>query len=539
MTHNWLEIAVVGLIGAVAAGGCARQERASGAEAGQAAGAHAAAGGAAKGAAAKADVLPVIERAAGTARPPFAFSDEDSKFLEEVQRGSFNYLWNGAVPESGMVPDRSSNPTVSTAGVGFQLAAIPVGVERGWITRAQGEERALLIMRTLMRDPQVRTHGLYQHFVDGHTGGPHTHEDLESVVSTVDSAWLFCGAIVAGEYFGGEIARRANEMMDEADWKAFIYSDPKKPYEAGFISLGWKSDDPKKPGGTGKILPYSWVDSGCEHRAVAFLAACAPREEHRVGAEHYYRLRRGLGEYKDAGTMVFFPWSGALFTYFFSHCFMDYAAMGVDDPAAFGIQHRARVDWWENSRRYVHLHRIKCIEASAKYKTFGENAWGLTASDGPKGYLVPGVFPNAIAPSAWGPGARAEWDYSTYKAKDDFGDGTIAPYAAACSIMFEPKLSIAAMRHMRELKDSSGRALAWRDPANGGYGFVDSYNLSLPGGPWAAPDTLAIDAGPKVLAIENARTGLIWKLFHQNEHVKAGMERLKLVRQERGKGGSK
>ena len=65
----------------------------------------------------------------------------------------------------------------------------------------------------------------------------------------------------------------------------------------------------------------------------------------------------------------------------------------------------------------------------------------------------------------------------------------------------------------------------WRDPAAGGYAFADSFNLDQRR---ACDDNVAIDVGPMLLAIENARSGLIWRLFMQHEVAKRAVERLKL-----------
>jgi len=32
----------------------------------------------------------------------------------------------------------------------------------------------------------------------------------------------------------------------------------------------------------GKLLRYGWIDAGCEHRLVTFLAVCSPRDAVRV-----------------------------------------------------------------------------------------------------------------------------------------------------------------------------------------------------------------------------------------------------------------
>lgn len=456
----------------------------------------------------------IVVREHGRPTPPFTFDPEDERLLDEVQRGAFNFLWNAADPATGMVVDRSSAKIVSVAGVGFQLSAIPIGVERGWVTRDEGEARAKLILASLKGDPTNRKAGLFYHYLDGRTASA-TVDGYEHVVSTVDSALLFAGMITASSYFGGEVARLAGSMVEAADWSSFVSGPETRPGERGFISLGWKPDDRNDTTGSGSLLPFYWADSGDEHRLVTFLAVAAPNPEHRVSAEMYYQLRRRLGTYADLGLIVWFPWSGALFTSFFSHCWINYAAMGADEPARFGIEHRARVDWWENSRRTAAMHRLKAIENPKALPGLGKDVWGINASDAAHGYAVPGLFPTPIDM----PRARPELDFATHTPDDNWGDGTIAPYSAGCSIMFDPKPAMEALHRYRRIDG------LWSDPAAGGYGFRDAFHL---GTGWIAPDYVAIDQGPLILAIENARTGLVWRLFHEHPVVKAGMERLKL-----------
>ncbi len=464
----------------------------------------------------------------GTSRPPFRFNADDDRLLDEVERASFWYLWKACDPDSGMVFDRSSVKFVSIAGVGFQLAAIPAAVERGWIARGEGRERAVRILKTLESNPNNRKAGLFYHFLDGRTAAPMDND----AVSTIDSALLFAGMIVAGEYFNGEVAERSDRLFEQADWSFFVLRQPKadEMYLRGFISLGWKPKNFADPTGAGSLLPYAWADAADEQRLVSFLAAAAPNPAHRVDSIEYYRLRRMLGEHGDSGVHVWFPWSGALFTHFFAHCFINYAGMGPDDPARHGVVHRPRVDWWENARRGVRLHRIKANENPSGLPGLGPDAWGLTASDAPAGYAVPGVFPPRVRTSDQIP----QVDFADFLPHDNFGDGTIAPYGAGCSVLFEPTAAIAALRHYRQVRIGSGKVSVWRDPGPAGetgeYGFRDSFNMAAG---WVAPDCVAIDQGPLVLAIENARTGRVWKLFHQNKRVGDAMRRIGLTLESR------
>lgn len=466
----------------------------------------------------------IIASPLGVARPPYFFSRDDEQLLDDVQRGAFLYLWNECSTTTGMVHDRTSASLVSIAGVGFQLAALPVGVTRGWISHDQACERARLILTSLAGNPANRKAGLFYHFLDDQTAGPYK-DAYEGVVSTIDSAILFSGIIVAGQYFGGDVQSLGDRLVREADWAFFVHHSTAKPAESGFVSLGWKPDVADEPTGEGRLLPFVWVDSGDEHRLVTFLGVCAEQPEFRLDPSLYYRLRRQLGSFGDSGPMVWFPWSGALFTSFFAHCWLDYAAMGADDPRAFGAAHRARVDWWENARRAVRLHQLKSRANPAWFALHGEHGWGLSASDTPGGYGVPGLFPDRLMM----PGARPEFDYSTFNVKDDVGDGTLAPYASGCAVLFQPAEALAAMRHNRSLRAADGSPLVWKTPDADarGYGFQDAFNLEKN---WVGADCVAIDQGPLLLCIENARTGMVWDLFHAHPAVQAGLTRLSLAR---------
>lgn len=454
-------------------------------------------------------------------RPPFTFSDEDGALLDEVQRAAFDYFWKELSPGGEMVRDRSSADTVSVAGVGFQLAAHVIAAERGWVSREAAAGRSARILRALLDEPSNKKAGLYYHFLNGDATPKRIGTEL--VVSTIDSAILFAGAIVAGEYFDGEVRSASDTMLRGADWPFFTDPDAEEEIARGFVSLGWRPADDDDPTGVGALLPYFWIDSGDEHRLVTFLAVCAHEPAHRLEPERYYALRRQLGVHGSEGPMVWFPYSGALFTAFFAHCWIDYARLGVDNPGAWGKAHRSRVDWWENSRRIVRLHRDKAIANPLGLPTLGPDAWGLTACDGPEGYLVPGLFPDPVEMT----GARPGWDFSTYRATDRWGDGVVPPYGAASSIVFEPGLAVHAMRSMRTLRTPSGESVAWRGREAGGYGFVDAFRFDGERA-WAAEDTVAIDHGPMLVMIENARTGFIWNLFINNTEIRAGLNRLGL-----------
>lgn len=435
----------------------------------------------------------------------YKFSSEDERLLDDVQRGCFNYLWNEVGMPSGFAKDRRTASVASLAGVGFQLSALPIAVERGWITREQGEERALRILRTLQARRDIRREGIYFHFVEADAGG--VYPPFKNEASTVDHALLLAGAMPAATYFGGETAWIVEEIARESNWRAFV--DPND----GFLSMGWQPDDNLTADGPGKLIPSTWRAAGDEERIIYFLAAGGENSDFALPPGDYYRLQRPLRRHGEQPLFVASP-PGTPFSYFFSHCWIDYRRLEADDPRRFGVD-APRVDWFENSRRALAVHRTRCIELADRYQSFGPERWGVSPcmgydAEGRETYLVQETAPNLAD-------------------RDEWCGGTVAPYAAGSAAMFLPAESVAALRAFKELKDESGAPLAWRDPSSGGYGFADSFNLDQLR---ACDDNVSIDVGPLLLAIENARTGLVWALFMQHAQAQRAVERLKLVERE-------
>ncbi len=195
------------------------------------------------------------------------------------------------------------------------------------------------------------------------------------------------------------------------------------------------------------------------------------------------------------------------------------------DPREPRVEPRRRVGGRANSAKGTGVQRAEDREKTKGLERLGANAGGLTACDAASGYMVPGLFPDPLPM----PGCRPDFDYAAFDPEDNWGDGTVAPYGAGMALMFSPQEALAALRHYRSLTDESGRPLVWRDPraALAVTGFMDSFNL---GTMWVAPEQVAIDQGPLMLSIENARTGFLWERFHSHQFVRGGMDRLGLAR---------
>src|SRR5918996_5379312 len=128
-------------------------------------------------------------------------------FLDTLQRRTFDWFWDLTPPANGLTPDRWPKESFSSiAAVGFALTAYPVGVERGWITRAQAAERTVATLRFFWTAPQDSAatgvtgyRGFFYHFLV-----PSTGERFQTVeLSTIDTTLLLAGILFCRAYYDG------------------------------------------------------------------------------------------------------------------------------------------------------------------------------------------------------------------------------------------------------------------------------------------------------------------------------------------------
>src|SRR4051812_25253901 len=139
----------------------------------------------------------IVASSASLAAWQYHFSPDDAALLDKIQRGCFEYFWNEVGNPAKLAKDKTSDTICSTAAVGLQLSSIPIGVERGWISLADGQQRALTVLRSLVGRTDNKKFGIYLHFVDSGTGGlpdfSKTKYRYNLEASTVDHALLQAG----------------------------------------------------------------------------------------------------------------------------------------------------------------------------------------------------------------------------------------------------------------------------------------------------------------------------------------------------------
>ena len=123
-----------------------------------------------------------------------------SDFLDALQRESFDYFVHEANPRNGLIADKTqAGSPASIAAVGFALSSYPVGVERGFMRRADAITRTLATLRFFHASVQSADldatgyKGFYYHFLDMVSG----RRLWKCELSTIDSAILIAGMLTA------------------------------------------------------------------------------------------------------------------------------------------------------------------------------------------------------------------------------------------------------------------------------------------------------------------------------------------------------
>ena len=414
-------------------------------------------------------------------------------FFDDLERRTFLYFWETTNPRNGLVPDRYPGPSpASIAAVGFGLTAYPIGIERGYITRAAARTRVLATLRFFATTTEQ--HGFFYHFIDMQDGARRDRSE----VSTVDTTLLLGGVLVCETYFDGadpeeaEIRRLAQDIYGRADWN---WAEPR----SGGVVMGWTPES--------GFIHATWLGYN-EAMLVYILALGSPT--HPAGADAWKvwtsTYDKHWGTVYGQTHVSFAP----LFGHQYSHVWIDFR--GIQDAYM-----RARgLDYFENSRRATYAQRAYVIANPMRWRGYGENLWGLTACEGPGNttQLYRGERRRFHGYVARGVGLRETLD-----------DGTIAPTAALGSLPFAPEVVIpAALEMYRRFGDSLYST----------YGFRDAFNLSFGTGAgadarsasgWFDEHYLAIDQGPILAMIENYRSGLVWRIMRRNVYVRRGLER--------------
>ena len=414
--------------------------------------------------------------------------------LDVLQRHSFEYFLHETNPLNGLVADKShAGSPASIASVGFALAVYPVGVARNWMTRAEATMRVLTAMRFFSNSRQGQDvdatgyKGFYFHFLDMVTGK--RAGDCE--LSTIDTAFLLAGMLTAAAFFDEdhdderEIRTLADELYRRVDWQWACNG-------RATVTHGWKPE--------GGFLLYRW--EGFDEAMLLYILGLGsptfplPVESYAAWASTY--------EWKNIYGVEFI-YAGPLFVHQYSHIWVDFR--GIKDT----FLREKGIDYFENSRRATIVQREYAIRNPLGFAGYGENFWGLTASDGPgwTSRRIGGID-------------RTFFDYVARGAPYGPDDGTVAPWAVVASLPFAPEIVLPALKNFQDVYPQ----------VIGEYCFKCSFNLSFQNEAegdsrkgWTSSYHFGINLGPVVLMYENYRSDFVWRLMRTCPHMVVGLRR--------------
>jgi hypothetical protein len=414
----------------------------------------------------------------------------DEALLEQLQHGAFDYFLRAHNPHNGMVADTTrEGAPCSIAVIGFALSVYPVGVERGWMERAEAVRRTLATLRFLMNCDQSGSarasgyRGLYFHFLDMESGT----RMWRSEVSLIDTGFLMAGVLTAAAYFAAEtpneseLRRLADALYRRVDWRW-------AQREGGAVTHGWKPEC--------GFLNYGW-EGYSEAILLYVLGLGSPT--HALSDQSFIAW---TATYQWENLYGYdFLYAGPLFIHQFSHAWIDFR--GIRD--SFMLEKKC--DYFENSRRATYVQREYAIRNPGRFTGYGADSWGISAGDGPSAKR------RSIA--------GREQSFYGYAARGvPYGpdDGTICGSSTVSSLVFAPELVLPALRalasrsgddHARLIRASGSNPTVAEDGQNG----------------WVSKGEFGLDQGMIVLMIENYRSGLPWRLGRANPFVRTGLRR--------------
>jgi hypothetical protein len=395
----------------------------------------------------------------------------DEELLTLIQRQTFRFFYDYAHPSSGMSRERyGSGDVVTSGGSGFGVMALIVGMERGFITRPEGIARLDKIISFL--GTCDRFHGAWSHWINGSNGDVVPFSTQDNGGDLVETAYMAQGLITMRQYLNpddpveNDLINRINLLYNAIEWNWYRQNGQNVLYWHWSPNYGWAMNMQIR-GYNETLITYIMAATSTTHTITTQVYTSGyARSGGIINGKAFYGITLPVG----------YDYGGPLF---FAH----YSFMGLD-PRNLSD---AYANYWVQNVNHSLINWAYCADNPKGYPNYGENCWGLTASDIPGGY-------SACEPTN--------------------DKGVIAPTAAVSSLPYTPEQSMNAVRHFYYYLGDK----LWGD-----YGFYDAFDVHVG---WWADSYLAIDQGPQIVMIENYRTGLLWDLFMSAPEVQAGLNKL-------------
>lgn len=402
--------------------------------------------------------------------------------MTKTQKDGFKYFWDYANSTSKLALERVhfdgsgyDNNLIATGGSGFGLMNILVGINRGFVTRAEAVTRLQTALNWL--ENADRFHGAWAHWYKADTGTPVMIFAKDDGADIVETAFLCEGLICVREYFkSGNAAEQALATKADNLWKGVEWS--------------WFTNG-------GNDLLWHWSPnygfeinhhiSGYNEAFILYvLAGSSPT--YPISNTVYNQGWARNGGIANGGSKYGIPVvidhngaSGSVGPMFFSHySFMGIDPRGLTDPY---------VNYGDATRNHARIQHAYSVANPNQWAGYSAEVWGLTASESRN--------------------ADGSIGYAAHSIDND--KGVITPTAAASNTPYTPEESIKFLKYCYEKNYEN---------LIGVCGPYDAFSIHYN---WYTQRYLAIDQGTIAPMIENYRSELLWELFMNAPDVRQGM----------------
>lgn len=388
--------------------------------------------------------------------------------MDEHEIKSVRFFTEGANKATGMAYNSSSDKyTLTTGASGMGVMNIVIGVERGWISREEGAEQIAKITRFLKKADKFD--GSFAHWYSPQ-GKIIAFGDQEQAGEVVETAFMMGGLLTACEYFNNnseveqEIRVNTEELWNNINWSRFI--------KDGTLYWIWHQNEDR----------YELPLVGWNETLLVYILGMAAPEGHNIPVDIYKSCWQGYN-FSHPGRQTYgydLPLGsekgGPLFLAHYSFLGLDPKKM--EDGHCF---------YWTQNQSHTLVNRHYCVYEAPAANGYNASNWGLTACGG-------------------------VGEDSGYLSRDpESDDGVIAPTAALTSMPYTPFYSTQVLLNLQSNYPK----------LNGKYGFGVAYR---PATKEVTTEYLAMEHAPIAIMFENYRSGLIWNLLMQNEHVRKGLQ---------------
>jgi hypothetical protein len=409
----------------------------------------------------------------------------DDELLDKVQQESLKYFWEYAETNSKLARERyhvedpgNDAQIVTTGGSGFGLMSLIVGIERGFVPRAEAVSKLTTALNFL--ENADRFHGAWPHWMNGSNGNVIPFSTYDNGGDLVETSFICQALICMREYFKNGTAEE-QALAQKADdlWKGVEWSW----YTKGENVLYWHWSPNYQWQMNFKLLGFD------ETFITYILAKASPTYpiSNAVYTQGWARSGAIVSSGNSYGLPKIFNHNGtnSVGPMFWSH----YSFLGLD-PRGLSDQY---ANYWDLTHNHAKIMLNYCVANPSNFKSYSDKFWGLTAS--------------------YTRNTNGTTGYTAHQPNND--RGVVTPTAALSNFPYTPVESMKFLRYLYFEKRSKFVGVA------GPYDAVSpQFN------DWVTKRYLAIDQGTIIPMIENYRTGLLWNLFMEAPEVRAGLQNL-------------